>query len=641
MEDGLNVTWNLERLSGDCTELGLSEYTSVREDGLSVSGNQLKLLRINGAGTDEYRLTCSAGNYSDSCLIHVVSETAELPQAVTLMKNRYAVSVDEWMVLDTRSTVSPSGTALPNDVEVSISGGRAYLDALSTLYDYSEPEKLIFEKAGSYTAFVIFSGDNYSYRCPVTIDVANEDGIVPPTITDVMIDDSSDPLLMTTGDTKSLSVTVTPSNASYSAVNWSSTNTAVATVSSSGKLTAIGPGYATIVASIPEADYEGTCLVCVEEGINFRTDDLERTVFVDGETRMALETVMLTDNTSSRLSSAPTWTLRRVSGISLTLRAEPIETTNAQGITLYGCNLILYSVSKDGDTVYELECSDGTDSRTLTIVVHAVHRDRVLPASISLDQTEFTADVGELIVFRPSVTAYPEGTRLPAGILVTCEGDTQFLEALNPADTHFSQSINTISFNTPGTYETRLVFSYSNIKYIVPVTFRVRDENGFVPVQTSRMTVSRQVLYMVAGDTEKLEAVFTPANATNQTVTWSSSNPSVASIDANGRVTALKNGTAAITCDPADETLPSVTCSVVVEDYLTIQTGTTSNTLYLQGRQDNAVGYARLSEGSIRRLKADGISPVWTVDTSGATHAVIKGYTETDKNSVSLETERS
>ena len=621
-QNGMNVKWTLERLSSDSTELGVSEYAAAAEDGLSVSGNLIKLLRVKSAGTDTYRLTCASGNYSDSCLITVTAVQGNLPSAVTLATTNYTTRIGEWIEIDTSCTLTPNGSELPEDAEMFIDGGNAFRNALSMLYSYAEPEKLSFDTAGTFTANVVFSGSNYRYECPITIAVADEDDNVPANITDVIV--SEEELLLVPGQSFTLSASVLPANASHSAISWTSSDTSVATVNSStGKVTAIGPGYASIVASVPESDYQGSCLVYVEQGINFRDDEIERTVFVDGETRMALDTVMLTDSTSARLSAAPAWTLSRVSGISLTLRANPIESVNAQGTTLYGCELTLYSVSKEGDTVYELSCSNGEETKTITITVHAVYRDRLLPASISLDETVFTADVGELIVLRPVVTTYPAGTSLPNGIRVSCEGGTQYQEALIAEDSFVSQSLSTFAFSRPGTYPAKLIYAYSNMKYVVPVTFRIRDENGDVPVQASRMSLNERALYLTAGETASLEAVFTPADATDQAVVWASSDPSVATVDANGLVTAVANGTAYISCDPSDPECDTVECAVTVEDYLTVEAGQSSRTLYVQGEQSVNVAGVQLSEGTIERLAAAGITPVWTVSTEQVSHAVL------------------
>lgn len=60
-----------------------------------------------------------------------------------------------------------------------------------------------------------------------------------------------------------------------------------------------------------------------------------------------------------------------------------------------------------------------------------------------------------------------------------------------------------------------------------------------------------------------LYATVSPANATNKTVTWKSSNPSVATVDQNGKVTAVSNGTANITVTTQDGN-KTATCKVTV-----------------------------------------------------------------------------
>lgn len=638
ISEELSTVWTIERISGDSTELGLEEFADEAEEGVSVSGNTIKLLRINGVGTDKYRLTCAAGSYSDSCEVTVTVAAASLPETITLNRNNYSGVVFETIEVDDSYTVSPAGSALPEDVKIRIDGKNAYRQALSGLYDFDIPTEQIFSTPGTYTAEMVFEGTNYSYRCPLSFSVADENGTVPVNITKVNTSETE--LNLTTGDTRTISIVTEPAGATYSTVIWSSTDTSVVSVSQSGKITAIGSGSAAIIAMIPEADDQGVCMVTVEEGLNFVSDELERTVFVDGETRMTIDTLLLTPNTSSRLAEEPKWTLRRKSGTSLTLRSAPVEMLTEDNETIFGCDLILYSVSKEGDTVYELVCSDGIEETTATIKIHAVNRDRILPASISLAQTVYTADIGELITVRPVVTTYPAGTTLPGGIRLSCEGDLQYQQAINAEDTFTSPSLSTFSFGKAGTYETRFVYAYSNMKYIVPVTFRIRNANGEVPVQTKKLTLNHPSLYLTAGETENLEAVFTPADATNQAVSWTSSDQTVATVDAQGTVRAVRNGTATIYCTPADPDLEPLTCSVTVENYLTVEAGTTSRTVYLQGEQKNTVGIATLSVGTLTRLNRDGITPVWSIETDTVTHAKLRGETTEDASGITANTEK-
>ena len=61
------------------------------------------------------------------------------------------------------------------------------------------------------------------------------------------------------------------------------------------------------------------------------------------------------------------------------------------------------------------------------------------------------------------------------------------------------------------------------------------------------VALNRHSLSLDVGETCVLEATITPANATNQTLSWSSTQPSVATVDPDGKVTALSEGQAIIT----------------------------------------------------------------------------------------------
>lgn len=58
------------------------------------------------------------------------------------------------------------------------------------------------------------------------------------------------------GETFNLSATVCPANASNKSLDWCSSNTSVATVSSTGTVTAKSRGYATITATAKDGSYE-------------------------------------------------------------------------------------------------------------------------------------------------------------------------------------------------------------------------------------------------------------------------------------------------------------------------------------------------------------------------------------------------
>lgn len=77
-------------------------------------------------------------------------------------------------------------------------------------------------------------------------------------------------------------------------------------------------------------------------------------------------------------------------------------------------------------------------------------------------------------------------------------------------------------------------------------------------------------LNVVKGQTSPLIAIFDPINPTNKTVTWSSSNTKIATVDANGKITGVAVGTANITCTTNDGSKKSAVCKVSVTNPVSI-----------------------------------------------------------------------
>lgn len=84
-----------------------------------------------------------------------------------------------------------------------------------------------------------------------------------------------------------------------------------------------------------------------------------------------------------------------------------------------------------------------------------------------------------------------------------------------------------------------------------------------IPVNVAGVTLDKNTLSLKTGESETLAAAVDPANATNKTVSWKSDNTSVATVDDNGKVTALKEGSATITVITEDGSF-SASCAVSV-----------------------------------------------------------------------------
>ena len=106
------------------------------------------------------------------------------------------------------------------------------------------------------------------------------------------------------GGTTSLSVkSYEPDNATYKSVNWSSSNTAVATVSSSGRVTAKGGGTAVITATATDGGgAKASCTVTVKVPVTGITLNKTATEIAEGNTETLTATVAPADASNKGVS---------------------------------------------------------------------------------------------------------------------------------------------------------------------------------------------------------------------------------------------------------------------------------------------------------------------------------------------------
>ena len=90
--------------------------------------------------------------------------------------------------------------------------------------------------------------------------------------------------------------------------------------------------------------------------------------------------------------------------------------------------------------------------------------------------------------------------------------------------------------------------------------------NGTQTVAVESVTLNKTQLTLDVGGEETLTATVAPDNATDKTVTWSSDNAAVATVE-NGKVTAVSAGSATITATAGDK---SATCTVTVNAPVTV-----------------------------------------------------------------------
>jgi len=115
-------------------------------------------------------------------------------------------------------------------------------------------------------------------------------------------------------------------------------------------------------------------------------------------------------------------------------------------------------------------------------------------------------------------------------------------------------------------------------------------------INVTGVTLNKPAMSLVERGTEALIATVAPDDATNRTVSWSSSDPAVATIS-GGIVTAVKAGTAAIIVSTAD------------------------------GGKTATAGTALTLTGTVAPPNATNRTIAWSVVTAGTTGATISGST--------------
>jgi len=179
------------------------------------------------------------------------------------------------------------------------------------------------------------------------------------------------------------------------------------------------------------------------------------------------------------------------------------------------------------------------------------------------------------VVNAPTITAQPTNQT------VTAENTATFTVAASGSEplsykwqyrTNSGTNWNDIPDATDNNYTTEAVtLDMNNYQYQCVVS----NSAGSVTSNAATLTVEKKTvpvtgvtlnptsLSLFTGDTAPLTATVQPSDATNQNVTWSTSDNTVATVDENGTVTAVGAGEATITVTTEDGTF-TATCKVTV-----------------------------------------------------------------------------
>ena len=178
-------------------------------------------------------------------------------------------------------------------------------------------------------------------------------------------------------------------------------------------------------------------------------------------------------------------------------------------------------------------------------------------------------EVGDLVIDVNNETPYVAYADNEEGcsIVKKLDGDKWIQEGSNVSDERISKLDFKISNNKAYVAINPITSQKLLIKSRKLEKSNTEDKEEIVGV--SDVTLNKTSLNLVTGDSESLVSTIIPSNATNKNVEWISGNTEVATVDTNGKVTAISAGSATITVKTKDGAKVA-TCKVTVKKPIVI-----------------------------------------------------------------------
>ena len=301
------------------------------------------------------------------------------------------------------------------------------------------------------------------------------------------------------GKTMTLKATVTLPEKS---VTWKSSNTKVATVTSTGKVKGMKAGTATITCTSTVSGAKATCKVTV----GYVTLDKSEAFVKKGKTLTLTPTVY----PSSLTDKSVTWKSSD----------ESIATVTSEG-KVKG---VKYGTAT-------ITCTSNATGLSTT--------SKVTVGLVKLDKTNATVEKGTTLTLKPTV--YPSS-----------------LEDKSVTWTSSAKSIATVSSSgkVKGIKAGTATITCTSVATGLSATCKVTVINGTV-------TLNKTEAFIEKGKTTTLKATLTPTTLEDMSVKWTSSDKTVATVSSSGKVKGVGYGTATITCTSV-ATGVSATCQVTI-----------------------------------------------------------------------------
>lgn len=330
------------------------------------------------------------------------------------------------------------------------------------------------------------------------------------------------------GDPTQLTATVTPADLPDLKITWSSSDASIATVDSKGAVTAQKKGTVTIT-------------VTVENGTQTVTQSREMQV-IQPVTSISVDPTTLELYVDDVLEISE----------SLTIKMEPADADDTS------CK---YSTSTAG--IISVSSQGKITGKKAGTVKLYITPNKANPSNL---KATCTVTVKAKVA---SVTVTPSEKSMQVGQTYTLTAKVLPKEA--------SQEVTWSSSNTKvATVENGKVTAVKAGEAVITATSKDNPEIKstcvvtVVNIPVESVTLNKTTLLLVEGKSETLTATVKPDNVLDKTVTWKSSNESVATVTTAGKITAVKEGTANITATCGGKT---ATCVVTVDPPVVAVTG--------------------------------------------------------------------
>jgi len=320
------------------------------------------------------------------------------------------------------------------------------------------------------------------------------------------------------GETAAVTATVTPSNASDKSVTWSSADTSVATVSS-GTIKGVAEGTTTITAKTSN-NLTATVKVTVKENTNI-VKPTGITVSPSSLTLTAGETGAMTATVtpSNATDKSVTWT-----------------TSNAAVATVSGGTVT--AVGQGTATITATTSNGKTASATVTVEGKSV---TYIENGVYFEKPSGWGNNINIYIY-DGASDTTIGAAWP-GTSMKADGNNVYYYEYKPTSSMTKIIFNDGNNQIPGAQMPG--FDFVNRGYYTSNGYQYTVEKQ-TNVEVTAVTLNKTSASVAKGSTVTLTATVAPSNATNKTITWSSSNTAVATVS-GGVVTGVSAGTATIT----------------------------------------------------------------------------------------------